>query len=235
LIWLRSSAWLEHWTFNPGVGGSNPLEAILSHENNNPFKLKLDNFFMRKDLLLLTKDELPILHDICFQIPIHPKLLNLDIKINPLTAKEIFPQVAEEWRSDLIEHLPMEKDLEKRKWYEEVFLKKEGIKIEYGRQFFGIWEDEIQLADNGLVVGFSISRNAGGSLYFDKEEMNCQSLPIFGKPYIKFSDEKAKEFEFEKNRFFVYSPHNVDYYPGALFLRNWAIRYMNEVFKEIKD
>ena len=26
---LRSSAWLEHWTFNPGVGGSNPLEAIL--------------------------------------------------------------------------------------------------------------------------------------------------------------------------------------------------------------
>ncbi len=26
---LRSSVWLEHWTFNPGVGGSNPLGAIL--------------------------------------------------------------------------------------------------------------------------------------------------------------------------------------------------------------
>ena len=31
--WLRSSAWLEHWTFNPGVGGSNPLGAIVSHRN----------------------------------------------------------------------------------------------------------------------------------------------------------------------------------------------------------
>ena len=28
-LWLRSSAWLEHWTFNPGVGGSNPLGAIF--------------------------------------------------------------------------------------------------------------------------------------------------------------------------------------------------------------
>ncbi len=26
---LRSSVWSEHWTFNPGVGGSNPLGAIL--------------------------------------------------------------------------------------------------------------------------------------------------------------------------------------------------------------
>ena len=26
---LRSSAWLEHWTFNPGVGGSNPSGAII--------------------------------------------------------------------------------------------------------------------------------------------------------------------------------------------------------------
>src|SRR3989338_2079140 len=25
---LRSSAWLEHWTFNPGVGGSNPSGVI---------------------------------------------------------------------------------------------------------------------------------------------------------------------------------------------------------------
>ena len=28
--WLRSSAWLEHWTFNPGVAGSNPVGAIFN-------------------------------------------------------------------------------------------------------------------------------------------------------------------------------------------------------------
>ena len=32
--WLRSSAWLEHWTFNPGVGGSNPLGAIYLIEQS---------------------------------------------------------------------------------------------------------------------------------------------------------------------------------------------------------
>jgi hypothetical protein len=183
--------------------------------------------------LVLTKKELPILHDHCFQIPVHPKLLDSTISINPLIAKEIFPEVAEDWRNDLEEYLPLEKDLEKREWYEQVFLKKHDKIIKRNNsQFFGIWEDEIQLSDNGLVEGFSISRNAGGSLYFNKEEMNCQS---FGKPYIQFSDEKAKEFQSKEGRFFVYSPHNIDYYPGALFLRNWAIMYMNEVFKEIKS
>ena len=31
----------------------------------------------------------------------------------------------------------------------------------------------------------------------------------------------------------VYAQHNIDHYPGALFLRNWAILYMNEVFKQV--
>ena len=38
---------------------------------------------------------------------------------------------------------------------------------------------------------------------------------------------------FAENRLYVYAQHNVDSYPGALFLRNWAILYMNEVFKEL--
>ena len=33
ILRLRSSAWLEHWPFKPGVGGSNPLEAILKDSN----------------------------------------------------------------------------------------------------------------------------------------------------------------------------------------------------------
>ena len=182
--------------------------------------------------LVLTKEELPILHNNCFQIPIHPKLLDPALNLNPEIAKDIFPEVAEEWRSDLKAYLPFEKDLNNRKWYEDVFLKEEKIKIRYGRQYLGIWEDDIQTLDNGFVWGFSISRNAGGSLYFNEDELNCQA---FGDIYIKFSEDKKKEFENKNKRIWTYAPHNIDKFPGALFLRNWAMMYMNEVLKEITD
>jgi hypothetical protein len=187
---------------------------------------------MNINSLLLTKEELPILHDNCFQIPIHPKLLDPNLQLNPLIAKKIFPQVAEEWHSDLKSYLPLEKNLEKRKWYEDVFLKKEKVNFEYGRQSFGGWEDNIQTLDNGFVCYFSIHRNYGGSLYFMEDELQCQAL---GKIYIKFSEDKQKEFENKNERIWTYASHNLDYYPGALFLRNWAISYMNEAFKEITD
>ena len=32
IVWLRSSAWSEHWTFNPGVEGSNPFGAISTFD-----------------------------------------------------------------------------------------------------------------------------------------------------------------------------------------------------------
>jgi len=181
--------------------------------------------------LVLTKEELPILHDNCFQIPIHPKLLDANLQLNSLIAREIFPQVAEEWYSDMKDYLPLEKDLEKRKWYEDVFLKKHNkVTKRNSSQFFGIWEDDIQSLDNGFVCGFSINRNAGGSLYFNEDEMNCQS---FGSIYIKFSEDKRKEFENKNKRIWTYAPHNIDYFPGALFLRNWVIKYINEVLQEL--
>jgi len=180
--------------------------------------------------LLLKKEELPILHGNCFQVPIHPKLLNPSVNINPLIAKDVFPKVAKEWYTDLKEYLPLEKDPEKREWYENVFLKEKEVVIENNKQFFGIWEDEFQLSNNGFVICFSISRNAGGTLYFRKDDPNCQS---FGQEYIKFSDDKRKEFGFKEGRCFVYASHNIDHYPGALFLRNWAIAYMNEVLQEL--
>lgn len=190
---------------------------------------------MELEKLFLTKEEIPILHNRCFQIPIHPKLLDSNIRIDESIAQRIFPEVAREWRNDLKAYLTSEKDLETRKWYEEVFLKKEKITIEYGTQSFGGWEDNIQTLDNGFACGFSISRNSGGGLYFNKKEMNCKTaIPGY---YLKFSREKTKEFEFENfgeySRAYIYAPHNIDYFPSALFLRNWALKYMNEVFKEI--
>ena len=155
---------------------------------------------MKLEKLFLTKEELPILHETCFQIPIHPKLLDENISINPEIARDIFPQVAEEWSKELSRKFP------------------EG------------WENLYQTNENGLVTGFNISRNYGGSLYFNEEDSSCRA---FGKVYIKLSDEKRNKFEFEKNKIYTYASHNIDHYPGALFLRNWAIKYMNGVFKDI--
>jgi len=86
-----------------------------------------------------------------------------------------------------------------------------------------------------FVNNFSISRNAGGSLYFWEDDINCEG--IIPNSYIRFSKDKAKEFACKDikdyNLAFIYAQHNVDSFPGALFLRNWAIEYMNQVFKEI--
>ncbi len=179
--------------------------------------------------LFLKKEELPILHETCFQIPIHPKLLDNNLRIDEAIAQRIFPKVAKEWYTELKEYHP--EDDKKKEWIDNVFLKeKPNIEKHFNHQIFNFWQDDVNFMDNGLVQCFSISRNAGGSLYFNKDEFNCQS---FGNLYIRFSEDKKKEFQFEKNKIYVYSSHNIDHYPGALFLRNWAIKYMNKVFKQI--
>lgn len=161
---------------------------------------------MKLNDLLLKKEELPILHETCFQIPIHPKLLDENISINPNIAKNIFPKVAEEWTKEI------------------------------GKNKTPNYDNLIQFSNNGFVTGFQISRDFGGNIYFDKEDSLCKN----GIPnrYILFSKEKAKKFEYENlagriSMVYNYANGNINDYPGALFLRNWAIKYMNEVFKEI--
>jgi len=192
---------------------------------------------MKLGNLFLTKEELPILYGSCFKIPIHPKLLDLSINIRPEIAKEIFPKVAQEWHNELKVYTNAEKDLSLKTWYEESFLKKgASIANHLGHQILNeVWRDNIETLDNGFVSDFSISRNGGGSLYFWEEDVNCES--IIPNNYIRFSKEKTQEFTFKKmegyNLSFSYASHNIDYFPGALFLRNWAIEYMNQIFKEI--
>jgi len=130
-----------------------------------------------------------------FEIPIHPKLLDENIKIDENIAQRIFPEVASEWYNDLKDYVKSENP-ENRDWIKNVFIKKRPIITKrFNRQFVNeIWEDTIQTNENGLVTCFSINRNAGGSLYFNEDDFNCES---FGISYIKFSDEKVKEFSFE--------------------------------------
>jgi hypothetical protein len=192
---------------------------------------------MKLEELFLKKEEHPILHCNCFQIPILPMLLDEKITISKALPRLIFLKVAQEWYEELKELVESEND-EERKWIEEVFLKTPPGVIErfgYQRIEHLSWEDSVSYEENGFVRVFSISRDSGGTMYFNKGETECED--IIPNRMMKFSEEKARKFESrrvgEQSLAFVYSLHNVDALPGALFLRNWAIGYMNEVFTQV--
>jgi len=198
--------------------------------------------------LMLRKDEIPILHERYFQLPIHPSLIDPEIRIDPDLASRLFPRAAEEWYKDLKTYREIaDLDDQTKKWLDEVFLKEEPkVKTEYGHQSIskGVWRDDVVLDDNGFARGMSINRDAGGTIYFNGGESCCQSFVLLGKgekDYIRFSEEKAKEFRSQKTSpvddewvlVNTYASHNIDSYPGALFLRNWGILYLNKALKSV--
>lgn len=196
--------------------------------------------------LLLKKEELPILRETSFFIPIHPTLLNPDIRLDSTIAKKVFPEAANDWYEDLRKYAESLEDESTRRWIEEVFLKqKPEVETEYSRQRVKslYWEDQTESDPNGFVRVFSISRDGGGSLYFNEGEIDSREFVSFEREIklIKFPRNKLIEFgkpyslgDVEGVVLNVYSQHNVDHFPGALFLRNWAILYMNEALKQIK-
>ncbi|MDO8511191.1 MAG: hypothetical protein Q7S55_03430 [Nanoarchaeota archaeon] len=196
---------------------------------------------MRLDQLLLRKEELPILNDTRFTVPIHPGLLRKENSIDPNLAQRLFPQAAQEWYADLQAYTETVQDEGKQKWYKEVFLK-EGIQFgtHYERQTIleGTWEDLVQTDKIGFAHVLSINRNAGGSLYFNEGDMfSCNGY--ISPPLVNFTPEKFDAYAVHKFPdcegvvAHAYGHHNIDYYPGALFLRNWAILYLNEAMKEV--
>jgi len=197
---------------------------------------------MKLEDLLLKKEEHPILHESCFRIPIYPGLLDETININPDLAHEVFPKVANEWYDDLNEYAKTLPDGDNKNWIEEVFVKEKPIvRIEGGVYTFDGWTENTSLESNGFASALDISRNSGGTLYFDKGNYDCEQFVIFNSQtgYIRFSKEKAEAYAIrikdgDKGAIMnIYAAHNIDYYPGALFLRNWAILYQNEALKEL--
>lgn len=204
---------------------------------------------MEIEKLMLKKEEIPILYKNCFQVPIHPRLLDSHVEIDESIARKVFPRAAKEWYEELAEYSKILEEKNTKRWIDEVFLKKKPkIKKEYGYQMVDTlyWRDDIFTNDNGFAHSLSISRNAGGTLYFNRNDFNCEAFAPFDASYgyIRFSRDKCQEFGIKyKDKMFgnnlegakvnVYGTHNVDYYPGALFLRNWAILYLNEAMKQV--
>ncbi len=201
--------------------------------------------------LLLTKKEVPILHERNFMLPIYPKLLDSNVQVDPNLASKVFPESANEWYEDLKEYVEttdLEKDI--KEYYNELFLKeKPEVKTDgHGRQSIlnGSWRDDVFPDKNGFLTGFSISRDFGGSTYFNESMGRIKEFVPFDKNYgkfIRFSEKKTRAFGIEEREIgdlkgtmvYVYSLHNVDNYHGALFLRNWGINYMNEAIKSVHE
>ena len=194
--------------------------------------------------LLLRKEELPIdtsnYHKDCrFLIPVHPALLRADISLDPKLPSIVFRQAAQEWYQDLQTIQAYIPDESVKQWHQRVFLAHEPQFKELHGQLVmekpPHWDCYVSPSETGFCTGLSISRDAGGSLV--PPERKYLALPL-----VNFSPEKLVAYE--NHQFaglggegvfgYAYGRHNIDYYPGALFLRNWAILYLNAALKSIE-
>ena len=200
--------------------------------------------------LLLKKEELPIVTSdyhktFSFRLPVHPALLRSDISRDPDLPNTVFRQAAQEWYSDLTAILSLVPDEEVRRWYQDVFLKnKPQFETRYGqlRLKKPLWECLSFPPETGFCTVLSISRNSGGSLIPPEEQFLPVRLVCFTPD--KFSAYASQQTEqpitdskgnIRGVRGYAYGHHNIDYYPGALFLRNWGILYLNAALKSLAE
>ncbi len=204
---------------------------------------------MNIDDLLLRKEELPVVttnyyDNFSFCIPVHPALLRPDISLDANLPQTVFLQAAQEWYHDLQEILPLVPGEETKRWFQEVFLTEEPeVERRYDRFRLknGTWESQVFPTETGFC-GLSISRNAGGSLIPPERH-------VLGTRYVRFTREKFAAYACPDDpevhmgpdgkslvvRGYAYGHHNIDYYPGALFLRNWGMAYLNAAMRSLGE
>ena len=189
--------------------------------------------------LLLKKEELSIRRETDFVVPIYPALLRTEIQLDPQIAHRVFAQAAQEYHQELNKHIETMKDEEEKKWYQDVFLRDPTVKPdERGRQFIlnGMWEDYVLTSKTGFARALANDGVSGGSLYYNSDDSTCRGYVY--PPVVQFSLEKFEAYSIKKisqpgGIAYKYSSHNIDNFPQALFLRNWAILYLNEVMREL--
>lgn len=196
--------------------------------------------------LLLTKEELPILNGLSV-VPIHPRLLESRVRLDKQLANQVFPQAAKEWYDDLKAYSDNCEDNTTKDWIDSVFLEQplklinRGDKQEIANCY---WEDGVETLDNGFASSLIIVPGDPIFLYLDQS----QPFTLFPKDRAlifnptQMTEEKLKEFTIQKINVYegdksyptqIYQQHGVDSYPQALFLRNWAILYLNAAMKQV--
>lgn len=180
--------------------------------------------------LFLNKEEIPIIGR-NFKIPIHPELFGSNFEIDDSIAKDIFSKAFDSWYDDLETFVKYMDDPNLDHVYYDLFSGRKPSLIQKGESQIIEkinWRDDFSVYDNGLVNLFCIERNHGGALLISDDYL--ESISPVPSGYIRFGREKAREFEFKEGGAKIYSHLNVRTYPGALFLRNWAIEYVNKAF-----
>ncbi|MEK6938712.1 MAG: hypothetical protein AABX04_06730 [Nanoarchaeota archaeon] len=191
---------------------------------------------MKLEELLLKKEELPILGEASrFVVPIHPALLQ--VKLDPDLCHRVFPQVAQEWYIELSAYAETVEDPEIKKWYREYFLAQEPIiEMRTGRQTIKHlwWQDLHQIRENGFAEGLGITRDQGMLLLNEEPQYVPRGLVNFvPDKFAAYTTEKMQRVQ--GMRAFIYERQNITTYPAALFMRNWAMMYLNEVMKSVES
>lgn len=183
-----------------------------------------------------------------FFVPIHPKLLSKNVSMNEFYAKSAFPEVVDDWQDDLKKYsdsimenknYPEEFDKEEYKSYIDTHISRK-VEAVFEHNEYKLkptsWESSVTTSETGFARSISVGASMGGTLFFDPNSEYMVS------PHdLKFSDEKFLEYQSDKkfgnpkDGLYVnaYSHHNIDWYPSGLFLRNWAVKYLNKVMKQV--
>lgn len=190
---------------------------------------------MRLKELFLTKEEVPVDdRAVVVHIPIHPKLVDPNKNIDRDIALKVLPRVAADFRGDIKRYLELP---DAHEWIRRAYTKPPRL-IRMGLNYVldGVAVFDYHCNPNGLVNTFSI--DDGSTIYFSTEES-------YGGEYLdspkargsRLSPRKVSEFSVKRtpsgHLLYFYNQHNIETYPQALILRNWAIHYMNRVFKEV--
>lgn len=191
-------------------------------------------------VLQLTKDEIKITKFGGFEVPIPPVLLNPSTRLDPKLAQRVFSEVPSAWYDELSAYLEGPEGMkdENKDFYRQSFLgrKRPTIIEEFGEKTLDTvpWKDRVHTDERGFATSLMINRNSGGSLYYTEGDRCCEKgIDLDGEDNIFFrlSREKISQLIHGKSGKYgelrVYAHHNVDYLPGAFFLRDWALRYIN--------
>jgi hypothetical protein len=194
----------------------------------------------------LTKEEIRITKFGGFYVPIHPRLFDPNLRFDPELGSKTFREIPSSWHDELRVYLDgLNKEDENLEFFRREFLKKRKPKVieEYGEQRLDTipsWSDRVHTDERGFATSLMINRNGGGSLYYTSGDRCCEKgVTLAGEDNIFFnlSASKIEQLVHERHGEFgeirVYAQHNIDYYPGALFLRNWALAYVNAAMASI--
>jgi len=207
--------------------------------------MTLDQKLKPLENILIEKNEIPIKYNTCFHVPIHPILIEPEIRLDPVLAPRIFPQVVVEWYDEMTTLAELERDQETKKRYQSTFLKQRPvIDNEKLVNFTVQWKPNVKTTKEGFAKLLSLGGNSG-LLYFYPQYSNVSQgcVEDVNPNKIRFTPEKFCEYSLPDlfqgdgvpgRDLYVYQQHNIEDLPTALFFRNWAIMYLNEALKSIE-